>query len=201
MAILTGEEIKRQIAVKNIHITPYNPSRVQPASIDLTLGHGVRTYYNIGKWLDSREYMQTRLLDLTSSGYVIRPGVLYLMHTEEIIHTEKYAPVLDGKSSIARLGVVIHLTAGYGDPGYNGQYTLEVTCIHPVKLYPGMAIAQMRFHELVGEVKSYKIKGHYVGADAQGAVASMAYRQFEEQFEEEQKSNEKSTSLDRRERG
>jgi dCTP deaminase len=72
--------------------------------------------------------------------------------------------------------MVVHATAGYGDPGFDGQYTLEVTVMHPLRVYSGMRVAQMRFHTVVGEVDLYR--GSYAGDLARGPVASTAYRQF-----------------------
>jgi dCTP deaminase len=197
MAILTGEAIKQEIALGNIHITPYEEKNVQPASVDLTLGSGVCVYIDGGsEWqlgagpgyripqpalLDPKKKNATRSFVIGAGGLELYPGTLYLMHTLERIHTDKYVSVLDGKSSIGRLGVVVHLTAGYGDPGFDGQYTLEVSCIHPVVLYAGMKIAQMRFHLMHGPLDmSYTTRGHYIGDKAQGAIPSMAYKQFGE---------------------
>lgn len=202
MAILTGEEIKKEVSAGNISITPYEEKNVQPASVDLTLGEGVKVYasqvYGLSSRavspgselrvippenstpLDPKKPLETQSLVVAATGFTIYPGILYLMHTHERVHTNKYVSVLDGKSSIGRLGVVIHLTAGYGDPGFDGQYTLEVSCIHPVILYPRMKIAQMRFHLMHGELNtSYATKGHYVGDQAMGAIPSMAHKQFE----------------------
>ena len=211
MAILTGEAIKEEIRAGNIHISPYVKENVQPASIDLRLGSGVKLYSSQVDYdpvmekrsgdmqgssvraaiqgsslehhaLNPAKPLATHNLVMDKNGFLLQPGFLYLMHTLEIVHTDKYVSVLDGKSSIGRLGVVVHLTAGYGDPGFSGQYTLEVTCVHPVILFPGMKIAQMRFHHMEGSpLMNYASKGHYVGEGALGAVPSMAYKQFEEQ--------------------
>jgi len=111
------------------------------------------------------------------AGWILKPGIGYLMHTRERIWTQKFVPIVDGKSSIGRLFLLIHFTAGYGDPNFDGQYTLEVSALHPVKVYPGMRIGQIRFHTIEGSlVKPYN--GNYVGEAAQGAVASRAWRQF-----------------------
>lgn len=113
-------------------------------------------------------------------GWILKPGIGYLMHTEERIWTERYVPIVDGKSSIGRLFIQIHATAGYGDPGFDGQYTLEVLVAHPVRVYPGMRIGQIRFHTLAAEVgTSYKTTGNYKNHDAIGPVPSKAYKQFE----------------------
>jgi dCTP deaminase len=107
----------------------------------------------------------------------LEPNVGYLMHTIERVHTKKYVPVLDGKSSIGRLFMKVHETAGYGDAGFDGQYTLEVTVVHPLRVYPGMRIAQMRFHTILGEVQKL-YAGNYTGEAAKGPVPSRAWRQF-----------------------
>ena len=198
--IITGEQIKEAIKQATLTIDPFVEENVQPASIDLTLGDEVRVYahhvrhteyedhklYQPGAsmspktaWMDPKEKQETFTFKMEERGWLIKPGILYLMHTRERICAKTMVSVLDGKSSIGRLGVVIHLTAGYGDPGFDGQYTLEVTCIHPVILYPGMKIAQMRFHVMYGEADtSYATKGHYVDGKAMGAIPSMAHKQF-----------------------
>lgn len=115
----------------------------------------------------------------TELGWVLQPGIGYLMHTRERIATRKYNPILDGKSSIGRLFIQVHATAGYGDPGFDGQYTLEVIVQHPIRVYPGMRICQIRFHTIAGELsKTYDQVGHYTGVNAQGANPSQAWRQF-----------------------
>lgn len=116
-------------------------------------------------------------------GWLLKPGIGYLMHTAERIWTTKYVPVLDGKSSLGRLFMTAHVTAGYGDPGFNGQYTLEVVVTHPVVVYPGMRFCQIRFHTYVGEHLHYETTGHYTGALAEGPVPSMSWKQFEEERE------------------
>ena len=131
-----------------------------------------------GDVLDVKNEPITRAFIIGEEGWVLWPGILYLMHTEERVCTRNYAPVLDGKSSIGRLGIVIHLTAGYGDPGFDGQYTLEVTVAHPVRVYAGMRFCQMRFHTLMGKQTNYQSSGHYTGKDAVGPVASKAFTQF-----------------------
>lgn len=187
--ILTGPEIRAQIELGNIEIDPYVPEHVNPASVDLTLGREILTYTflkdgpnesvrtKLDLVLDSKKEQWTRRdFIVDDSGVVLYPGVLYLMHTVERVLAKRHVPVLDGKSSLGRLGVSVHSTAGYGDIGFNGQYTLEVTCTLPVRLYAGMRVAQMRFHAVQGEIEMYE--GNYVGECAMGPVASRSWRQF-----------------------
>ena len=109
-------------------------------------------------------------------GWILNPGVGYLMHTAEKVGTDHYVPILDGKSSIGRLFIKVHETAGFGDPGFNGQYTLEVTSQFPVIVYPGMRICQIRFHAIQGEIQNYQGQGSYTGEWAAGPIPSQAWK-------------------------
>lgn len=95
------------------------------------------------------------------------------MHTAETIWTDKFVPIIDGKSSIGRLFISIHQTAGFGDVGFDGQYTLEVTSHFPVRVYAGMRFCQIRFHGIQGHITQYE--GNYQGKSAKGPVGSKAH--------------------------
>lgn len=176
MSILSGIAINDAITEGTIVIDPFDPKCINPASVDLHLGKEVVTYVRHN--LDARKEHEVNTEVIDNMGFLLSPGRLYLMHTEERVFTSKYVPVLDGKSSIGRLGICVHLTAGYGDSFFDGQYTLEVTAVQPVIIYRGMRFCQMRFHELVGEAIDYRAKGNYTGKSSMGAVPSMAYKQF-----------------------
>jgi dCTP deaminase len=211
MTILSGPQIRDEVGWGTIEIDPYDEKRVQPNSIDLTLGKIVRVYtfaaymsadaypdsplpesgeasYYVsrrlhpreGVILDARKKNDAIELAMDESGWLVKPGILYLMHTAERIHTKKFVTQLNGKSSIARLGVIVHFTAAYGETGFNGQYTLEVSAVHPVRLYPGMAIAQAVFYNVYGQTEDYQAKGHYTGKAALGAEPSHSWEQFDE---------------------
>ncbi len=176
MGILSGPEIRRQVQLGRISIEPFRDDQVNPASYDLRLGDQLAWY--IGPDLDAkREHQLVARERMAGEGFVLEPGRGYLMHTEEVVGTECYVPVLDGKSSIGRLFISVHATAGYGDPGFLGQYTLEVTVTHPVRVYAGMRVCQIRFHELVGERLLYS--GNYQGGASMGPVPSRSWRQFD----------------------
>jgi dCTP deaminase len=177
--ILSGRAIERAVKRGAIRIDPFNPKHLNPASYDVSLGHEVMCYKK-GETLDPKKLNPTEgVHKIPKEGLVLQLGAGYLMHTREFIGTTEFVPVLDGKSSLGRLFLMVHCTAGFGDVGFCGQYTLEVTAlIHPVILYPGMRIGQVRFHTIFGEVDLYK--GHYQGTGALGAVASRSYQQFEE---------------------
>ena len=142
---------------------------------------GTRLVPNGSYVIDSKAKQSVHTFEIDPMvGWVCYPGIGYLMHTQETIWTEKYIPVIDGKSSIGRLFTTTHVTAGYGDAGYRGHWTLEVVVTHPTRVYAGMRFCQMRFHTQVGEVLPYQGRGHYIGGTARGPVPSMAYKQFEE---------------------
>lgn len=195
--ILSGPAILEEIEAGNIIIDPFDAALHNPASFDLRLGPKFGIYVALDDTgarqkegvlnpmvhpyvpvLDSAVNNQFIEIDIPVQGLLLKPGVLYLMHTAERIWTTKYVPILDGKSSIGRLGICVHLTAGFGDPGFDGQYTLEVTCVSPVRIYAGMRFCQMRFHSLEGPILSYQRKGSYVGHAARGPVPSRSWQQF-----------------------
>jgi dCTP deaminase len=171
--ILTGPQIVRCLERGDIRIAPFDRSLVNPASVDLRLGPGVFTYdAQNGGVLDPFDVNEgvDGVIGQGRDGdeILIHSGRLYLMHTLERVWAHNLVPVLDGKSSLGRLGVSVHQTAGYGDPGFEGNYTLEVTCVMPTRLRVGMRIAQIRFHTTVGDLQTYA--GHYRGGQASGAV-------------------------------
>lgn len=185
MSILSGLAIESEYYRGEIEIEPFDREQINPASYDLRLGsrvlvyeraiHGTNYVSNSPPSLDSarenptEEFLFTRSLDLY-------PGRLYLMHTIERVCTRTLVPIVDGKSSIGRLGVFVHVTAGYGDPGFDGQYTLEVLATYPTRVYAGMRFCQIRFHRLEGEPIDYQVKGNYPREPA--PVASRSWKQF-----------------------
>lgn len=196
--ILSGPEIERQIKSGEIRIEPFDQKNTNPASFDLTLGSQGAVYADVVEhrdpydssglslfpkegFLDSAKDNPLLRFTLPKSGFVLKPGIGYLFHTEEVVWAERRVPVLDGKSSVGRLFIKIHETAGYGDIGFDGQYTLEVTAVHPVRVYPGMRIGQIRFHTVVGEIQPYN--GNYTGGNARGPVGSRSWNQFHETAE------------------
>jgi dCTP deaminase len=198
--ILSGLQIVKEVEAGNIKISPFDKTRANPASYDLTLGSEVAIYEDVtrligeGQYgpvhvaedkvrnvLDAAKQNYVKRYEMKEDGFLLVPGIGYLMHTEERIRTEKFVPIVDGKSSIGRLFCFVHVTAGYGDPGFDGQYTLEVVVVHPLIVYPGMRFCQIRFHTLVGDVETYQNKGNYVGVDhASGPVPSRSWKMFDE---------------------
>lgn len=102
-------------------------------------------------------------LHVPPDGIVLQPGITYLGGTLEVIKAENYIGIFDGKSSLGRVGVFTHVTAGYVDNGFHGQITTEIVVVRPIRLFPAMRIGQIRFHPIQGEVVSYQDTGNYIG--------------------------------------
>lgn len=181
--ILTDLAIRAAVDSGEIEIDPFDPKQLNPASYDLRLGEGAAVYdaaaikLAVGHF-DPKQEMSVFRIPLDDHGLIFHPGVGYLLHTAERIAFKKYVAMIDGKSSIGRLFVQVHATAGYVDPGWSGQLTLELTTTYPIRLYAGMRIAQIRFHTMHGEVGQL-YAGNYAGETSRGAVASRAWKQFE----------------------
>ena len=175
--ILSGRAIHQAVKTKLISIEPFTVDQLNPASYDLRLGNKYKTY-STQQVLDSQK---ANLCNPTHEfdSLELRPGIGYLMHTAERICTDHFVPVLDGKSSIGRLFVQVHVTAGYGDPGFDGQYTLEVIALYPTILHAGQRIAQIRFHTLAHDrtLHSDLYKGQYIDSNASGPIPSASHKQ------------------------
>lgn len=174
--ILSDSEIKRRIG-SDIIITPYNESCVGAASYDVHLGDTLATYDG---QLDAKYPTTISDFAIPDDGFILVPGVLYLGFTVEYTETHNLVPILEGKSSIGRLGISIHITAGFGDPGFCGHWTLEMTCVEPVRIYAGMPIGQIVYNTLMGEVDMpYNRRGtsKYNGQGA-SPVASKMFMNF-----------------------
>ena len=112
--ILSGKEIVRHLG-NEIEIKPFDPSRVNPNSYNLTLSDELMVYDNYE--LDMKKKNVGTLIKIPKEGYLLEPNKLYLGRTHEFTRTECFVPMLEGRSSIGRLGLFIHVTAGFGDVG------------------------------------------------------------------------------------
>lgn len=186
--ILTGKEIEKEVAAGRIEIDPFDPTKLNPNSYNVTLANELYTYAvdDYEGFIDAaekhrlEEFAGDRTLDDdgVANGWFLEPGRLYLGRTVERTHTDYYAPMLEGRSSVGRLGVFIHITAGFGDVGFDGFWTLEISCVEPVIIYAGMEIGQIFFHEVRGERTLYGADGRAKYQNNVGVQASESYRDF-----------------------
>lgn len=142
--ILTDADILRYHKKGNIRIMPFNPQQLNTNSYNLRLGGKLLVYEDLV--LDPKKEPKTREYLIPDEGFVIQPGQLYLGATAEYTETHGIVPMVEGRSSIGRLGINVHATAGFGDAGFCGHWTLEISCIHPVRLYKGMEICQIYYN-------------------------------------------------------
>lgn len=114
--ILSGREIARQVEQGEIQITPFDPKKINPNSYNLSLHDELLVYE--GDVLDMKKPNPTRTIHIPPEGLLLKPGRLYLGRTREFTSTSKFVPMLEGRSSTGRLGLCIHVTAGFGDIGF-----------------------------------------------------------------------------------
>ena len=158
--ILSGKEIKKQVDAGNIGIDPFDPKQLNPNSYNLRLADKI-VYYDEHILDMKKEEPFTGEL-IPKEGFVLLPHKIYLARTVERTRTDKYVPMIEGRSSVGRLGVFIHATAGFGDVGFEGYWTLELSTIQPIVIYPNIEICQIYFHTIEGEYDSYD-GGKYQG--------------------------------------
>ncbi|NLO85063.1 MAG: dCTP deaminase [Clostridiales bacterium] len=172
--ILSGLEIQKQVEASKICIEPFNPKQVNPNSYNLRLHNELLVYTD--EVLDMKKPLNTEQIMIPEDGLVLQPGKLYLGRTYEKTSTNYYVPMLEGRSSIGRLGLYIHVTAGFGDIGFSGFWTLEIQCVQPVKIYPMIEICQIYYHSIQGELSPYN-NGKY--QNNTGIQPSLMHRDFE----------------------
>lgn len=136
-----------------IVIEPFDVKSLGTNSYDVHLGKFLAVY--IDEFLDARKHNKIREIVIPEEGYVLQPGKLYLGVTEEYTETHTCVPFLEGKSSIGRLGIDIHATAGKGDVGFCNTWTLEISCVQPVRIYAGMPVGQLIYFRVEGEIDNY----------------------------------------------
>ncbi len=171
--ILSGKEIVKQMG-RNIIITPFDENRINPNSYNLRLHNELLVYEN--DLLDMKKINETESIIIPETGLLLTPGKLYLGRTVEYTKTDSYVPMLEGRSSIGRLGMFIHVTAGFGDVGFSGYWTLEIFCVQPIIIYPDVEICQIYYHSIEGEYEKYS-SGKYQNNN--GIQPSLLYKDFE----------------------
>ncbi len=170
--ILTGKEIAKKLGT-DINIKPYDENLLNPNSYNLRLHNELLVYTNMP--LDMKKPNPSEKIIIPEEGYLLKPGILYLGRTLEYTETFNLVPMLEGRSSIGRLGMYVHVTAGFGDVGFKGFWTLEISVIHPLVIYPNVQICQIFYHTVEGEITEYK-SGKYQANS--GIQPSLLYKDF-----------------------
>lgn len=151
--ILSDKKILEAIDKGEIVIEPFRRECLGTNSYDVHLGKWLAWYKD--HILDARKHNPIEYIEIPPEGFVLHPNTLYLGVTEEYTETHLYVPFLEGKSSVGRLGIDIHATAGKGDVGFCNTWTLEISCTHPVRVYAGMPIGQLIYFRVDGEIETY----------------------------------------------
>lgn len=181
--ILSGIEIKRRLN-RDIFIEPFDESRVNPNSYNLCLSEDLLVYNQTGNVngmqdqkliLDMKKDNPYTRLKIPPEGIVLQPGRLYLGRTMEMTETKNLVPMIEGRSSVGRLGIFIHITAGFGDVGFKGFWTLEISCIEPVRIYAGVEICQIFYHTVTQPFEEYKSNKYQGNTEIQ---PSMLWKDF-----------------------
>jgi dCTP deaminase len=195
VSLLSGPEIRAQIRAGAVLISDLDDRRIGANSVDLRLGPDLLVYaknYPLHDYhsrasvsneslpplcvpLDMRVDEPVVPLTIPAAGLVLYPGVLYLGSTVEVTDCGPFVPAVEGRSSVGRLGLFVHVTAGFGDYGYRGKWTLELTPVLPVRVYAGTAVCQIALAPLVGEPQPYA--GKY--QNAARTQASRLWRDFQ----------------------
>ena len=170
--ILSGKEIESRID-KDIIIEPFDKKRINPNSYNLSLNNELLIYKD--STLDMKKDNEVKKLTIPSNGLVLETNRLYLGRTVEYTETKNLVPMLEGRSSVGRLGLFVHVTAGFGDVGFKGFWTLEIFCIQPVKIYPNVEICQVYYHTIEGEIKNYSSQKYQ---NNRGIQSSLLFKDF-----------------------
>ena len=198
--MLTGQEILNLVNNGEIRITPFNEKQLNPNSYNLKIGDTISYYPSVletfekpffekednnkcipdimihrnfeDTYLDSKRDNYLKTVKIPEDGIILKPGILYLANTEETTYAGNLIPCLSGRSSFARLGMEIHRTAGFGDIGVDLQWTLEITVVHPLKIYPHQEICQIYFEKPDGDT-NIKYNGKY--QNSKGTIGSRSF--------------------------
>ncbi len=187
--ILTGPQIKNEIENENIIIHPFVEKHLGPNSYDVTLNSSLLVY-DLGErgHLDMKADNNTRKIEIPPEGLVLEPNILYLGCTNETATSLKFVPLFEGRSSIGRLGINTHITAGFGDIGWGyfqdsennwecqyPTWTLEIAVVHPIRIYPNIRIGQVYFLIPKGDIRYYT--GKY--SQQKAPQASQLFKDFQ----------------------
>jgi dCTP deaminase len=170
--ILSGKEILKRKDT-DIIIDPFREEQVNPNSYNLRLHNELMVYDKTP--LDMKEDNTASKIIIPEEGLLLESRKLYLGRTIEYTETHNLVPMLEGRSSVGRLGLFVHVTAGFGDVGFKGYWTLEIFCVQPIKIYPSVEICQIFYHSVEGDVDPYKSGKYQENKDIQ---TSMLYKDF-----------------------
>lgn len=176
--ILSDSKILEGLKNGSIIISGFDINRLNPTSYDVTLNNKFKIYKN--PVLDCKGYNEVEEFTIPEKGYTLQPGEFYLYSTNEVIGSNTYSSEIKNKSSLARLGLIIHYVASWIDVGFVGNITLEMSVQKPLIIYPNMKIGQLIFHTIDGKVlESYDQKAGSKYHNQTGVQESLMHKNFE----------------------
>lgn len=171
--LLSGNEIRKLQSEEQLRIEPFSEDRLNPNSYNLALHDELLIYEEVV--LDAGAPNRYRRIKIPSQGFTLQPGMLYLGRTVEFTSTHGYVPMIQGRSSLGRLGLFINPGGSIGDAGYEGTWTLEMHCVQPVRIYAGMQVCQIYYMNLEGSCQEYCSDKYQYSRDIQ---PSMMFREL-----------------------
>ncbi len=171
--ILSGLAIAEEIRKGTIQIDPFDEKRLNPNSYNLRLHNKLLVYRE--EILDVKKPNACEFLTIPPEGMVLDPGRLYLGRSLEYTRTDGFVPMLEGRSSMGRLGLCVHVTAGFGDVGFAGFWTLEIHAISPIRIYPEMELCQIYYHTIQGDFVPYRTGKYQNNTEVQPSMAWKDY--------------------------
>lgn len=175
---LTGQAIRDSVKDGTITIEPYDETNINPNSYNLTIGNTCKVldvntttnpFGNYYGYIDTTKPIEYKNIKIPKEGLLLEPGNLYLIATNETIGSDYYIPMITGRSSMGRMGVSVHQEAGFGDIGYHGKWTLQVTIVKPTMIYPNMKMAQMYMVVPAGRITDLYNGKYQNSTDAAGS--------------------------------
>ncbi len=170
--ILTGTAIYNEWKQNKITIEPFCRENVNPNSYNFRLDRILKTYDE--DVVDAKKINHFKTIEISDDGYILEPYKLYLANTVEVLGSDYFVPTYNARSSVARLGLFINLSATLCDIGFKGQITMQLYPVNPVKVYPNMNIGQMMFWKPQGKIVLYK--GKY--QSSRGPQTTQIYKDF-----------------------
>ncbi|TWT50726.1 Deoxycytidine triphosphate deaminase [Rubripirellula amarantea] len=185
--LLSGDEIRKR-QENQCRIEPYQEDRLNPNSYNLSLHDELLIYEEVV--LDAASPNRYRRISIPEEGLTLQPGILYLGRTVEYTETHGVVPMIQGRSSLGRLGLFINPGGSVGDAGYKGTWTIEMHCVQPVRIYAGMQVCQIYYLTIEGECTEYCSEKYQNSRDIQPSLLFQELgnpdgdRQLELKFEE-----------------
>ena len=164
--ILSGKDILANLGAK-IGIDPFDEKNLNPNSYNLHLHNELLVYEEVV--LDMKKKNRVRRVMIPEDGLVLDTDQLYLGRTIEHTETHGFVPMIEGRSSVGRLGMCVHVTSGRGNVGFRGYWTLEIFALHPIRIYPGVAICQIYYETVSDEYDEYQSEKYQNNSDIQSS--------------------------------